>query len=131
MEKKRQTGKWISAPKQWLKSLENLPEKKSEKGKWIWPKAYVRGHIRREFTLNELPIEARLEFWCDNKIDVYINGKAVIEGEKRVVSTEQAPVIKAIVIVIIVVIQAPAIQSYMKNRKARKAGATGGEAVAK
>ena len=47
------------------------------------------------------------------------------------VKTEQAPVIKAIVIVIIVVIQAPAIQSYMKNRKARKAGATGGEAVAK
>lgn len=92
MEKKRQTGKfngkWISAPKQWLKSLENFPEKISEKGKWIWPKAYVRGHIRREFTLNELPIEARLEFWCDNKIDVYINGKAVIEGEKRVVSTE-------------------------------------------
>ena len=47
------------------------------------------------------------------------------------VKTEQAPVIKAIVIVIIVVIQAPAIQSYMKNRKARKDGATGGEAVAK
>ena len=47
------------------------------------------------------------------------------------VKTEQAPVIKAIVIIIIVAIQAPAIQSYIKNRKARKASATGGEAVAK
>ncbi len=47
------------------------------------------------------------------------------------VKTEQAPVIKAIVIVLIVAIQAPAVQNYIKARKARKASAAGGEAVAK
>ncbi len=47
------------------------------------------------------------------------------------VKTEQAPVVKAIVIVLIVVIQAPAVQNYIKNRKARKISAGGGEAVAK
>lgn len=71
------SGSWLTAPLQYLESLEKFPALAEGVGKWIWPEAYVRGHIRKDFFLQEEVIQAEIELWCDNRLDVFINGMAV------------------------------------------------------
>ena len=76
------SGRWIRAGLEYLNALELFPEMELEPGDWIWPQAYVREHMNRVFFLEQDVRQAKMEFWCDNLIDVYINGK-LISSEKN------------------------------------------------
>lgn len=66
---------WISAPDNCAPSDELPPECDFENAMWIWPKQYVRRHLRKNFTLKKEIKSACAQFICDNKFDIYINGK--------------------------------------------------------
>lgn len=73
-KKRTFSGAWLTAPLQYLESLEEFPALTEDAGKWIWPEAYVRGHIRKDFFLPEEAVRAEIELWCDNHLDLFING---------------------------------------------------------
>ncbi len=49
-------------------------------GKYIWWNNYTRNHFRRNIELKYTPDSVRMEFFCDNRITIYINGKVVYES---------------------------------------------------
>ncbi len=75
-------SKWITAPEEYLETLEEFPELHLGNGKWIWACAQTRSHLRREFFLETEVTEAFLEFWCDNLFDLYVNGREVSKEQR-------------------------------------------------
>ena len=72
-EQRTFTGKWITSPIEYLNSLEDFPELEMMPGQWIWPQEHVRGFLRKDIEIEKEVLEAKLELWSDNLIDVYIN----------------------------------------------------------
>ena len=66
--------KWISVPDSVLMKEQEKKYGKDCPGKWIWPCAYVRGHLRKDFTVPKPVKKADLYFECDNSFDLFLNG---------------------------------------------------------
>lgn len=49
-------------------------------GKYIWHSNYTRGHYRRDIEISGNIEKVLMEFQCDNRITVYINGKVAYES---------------------------------------------------
>ena len=49
-------------------------------GKYIWHTNYTRGHYRRDIEISNDFSEVLMEFLCDNRITVYINGNIAYES---------------------------------------------------
>ncbi len=49
-------------------------------GKYIWHADYTRNHFRRDIDISESFDCVRMEFFCDNRITIYINGKIAYES---------------------------------------------------
>ncbi len=69
-------AKFISAPREYLKSLQSFPETTLNMGNWInsW---FSRGHFRRDFTAKDGIRSAYIEYQSDNPFDFFINGTQI------------------------------------------------------
>lgn len=77
-EKKNWAGVWITAPDAMLLKTEIFPECSIADAKWIWPVPYVRTHLRKDFVVSENIKSVKVELYCDNSFDLYLNGKYVL-----------------------------------------------------
>ena len=69
--------KWICAPDSILNTEQERRYGSRCKGEWIWPCAYVRGHLRKDFVIHGTIEEAYAYYECDNEFDLFLNGRPV------------------------------------------------------
>lgn len=69
--------RWICLPDKVLLKEQDLNYGIKCHGKWIWPCAYVRGHLSREFKVSKGITKAYAYFECDNKFDLFINQEMI------------------------------------------------------
>lgn len=66
-------GQWICASDRFLSNEQKKKYTGTYYGRWIWPRAYVRVYLRRKINISGIVKYAEIDFFCDNKFEVYIN----------------------------------------------------------
>ncbi len=74
-------AQYISLPTDYVQTLETFPTSTLSLGKWIWPMYYTRPHMQKDFLVSKTLTKAELEFQCDNRMELYLNGHEIVSEE--------------------------------------------------
>lgn len=72
-------AQWICAPGTKLKEIPVLHNPDFPSAPFLYGQFYIRQHLRRVFSLEQLPVSVFCTFSCENRFDLFINGQCVME----------------------------------------------------